>query len=182
MSRFGAKDTSALKSRASKLRGVIRDVIYTSKQNMYELYRTHMTGKTLDCEGFQRLVADVSGNSLDADEVMLVFKSLNRNRDDKITFQTFEEAFRSEEPTSVEFETIVIRKVREWMFQNKLSSELAFDSLCRGAGRFVEKTLSRPQFHKAIMANDVGLSAIQIDSLFAALTPDAVSPLDIRGW
>ncbi len=67
------------------------------------------------------------------------------------------------------------------MFQNKLSSELAFESLCRSAGRFIEKTLSRPQFHKAMMSNDVGLSAIQIDSLYAALTPDAVSPLDIKG-
>ena len=55
-------------------------------------------------------------------------------------------------------------------------------SLCRSAGRFTEKTLSRPQFHKAMVANEVGLSAVQIDSLFVALTPDAQSPLDIRGW
>lgn len=138
-----------------------------------------MTGKALDSEGFMRLVSEVSNNSLGEEEITLVFKSLIRNRDDKVTFQTFDEAFRSEEPTSTEFETVVIRKVREWMFKNKLSSELAFDSLCRGAGRFVEKSLTRPQFHKAIMANNVGISAIQIDSLYAALTPDAVSPLDI---
>jgi hypothetical protein len=75
---------------------------------------------------------------------MLVFKSIQKNRNDKISFQTFEEAFRSEEPTSGEFETVVIRKVREWMFQSKLSSEIAFDSLCRSAGRFVDKTLTRP--------------------------------------
>jgi len=77
-----------------------------------------------------------------------------------VLFQTFEEAFRSEAPTAEEFESIVIRKVREWMFQNKLSSEIAFDALCRSAGRFVEKTLTRPMFHKAIVSNDVGLSAI----------------------
>lgn len=74
---------------------------------------------------------------------------------------------------------MVIRKVREWMFQNKLSSEIAFDALCRSAGRFVEKTLSRAQFHKAMVSNDVGLSAIQIDALYSNLTPDATSGLDI---
>ena len=68
------------------------------------------------------------------------------------------------------------------MFQNKLSSEIAFDSLCRSAGQFIEKKLTRPQFHKAMVANEVGLAAVQIDSLFVALTPDAQSPLDIRGW
>ena len=33
-----------------------------------------------------------------------------------------------------------------------------------------------------MVANDVGLSAVQIDALFASLTPDAASPLDIRAW
>jgi hypothetical protein len=75
---------------------------------------------------------------------MLVFQSLSKNRNDKITFKVFEEVFRREEPTSGEFETVVIRKVREWMFRNKLSSEIAFDSLCRSVGRFIDKTLTRP--------------------------------------
>ena len=141
-----------------------------------------MTGKALDEEGFTTIVNEISRNGLSEEEITLVFKSLPKNRNDKVSFQTFEEVFRSEEPTSAEFETVVIRKVREWMFQNKLSSEIAFDSLCRSAGRFTEKTLSRPQFHKAMVANEVGLSAVQIDSLFVALTPDAQSPLDIRGW
>ena len=141
-----------------------------------------MTGSSLDMEGFQTIVDQVSGGGISEHEVKLVFKTLPRNRNEKITFQTFEEAFRSEEPTSGEFETIVIRKVREWMFQNKLSSELAFDALCRAAGRFVDKSLTRPQFHKAVVSNDIGLSAVQIDALFAALTPDATSNLDVRGW
>jgi hypothetical protein len=63
-----------------------------------------------------------------------------------VLFQTFEEAFRSEEPTSTEFETVIIRKVREWMFRNKLSAEMAYESLVRSAGRFIDKTLSRAQF------------------------------------
>lgn len=112
----------------------------------------------------------------------IVFKSLAKNRNDRVLFQTFEEAFRSEAPTSEEFESVVIRKVREWMFNSKLSSEIAFDALCRSAGRFIEKTLTRPQFHKAIVSNEVGLSAVQIDSLFSNLTTDAGASLDIQAW
>lgn len=33
-----------------------------------------------------------------------------------------------------------------------------------------------------MIANDVGLSAVQIDSLYAALTTDATSNLDLKGW
>jgi len=142
------------------LRGLIRDIFYTSRQNLYEIFKIGMTGNSMDSEGFWTIVSEVGRDCISQDEITLVFKSLVKNRNDKVTFQTFEEAFRSEEPTSTEFETVVVRKVREWMFKNKLSSEIAFDSLCRSAGRFVEKSLTRPQFHKAIVANEVGLSAV----------------------
>ncbi len=181
MSRFGGKDAGALKNHAAKVRAIIRDVIYTSKENLYDLFKIGMTGNALDLEGLLRIVSELNCG-LPEDEVTLVFKSIPKNKNDKISFQFFEEAFRSEEPSSEEFETVVIRKVREWMFKNKLSSEIAFDALCRSAGRFVDKTLSRAQFHKAMVSNDVGLSAVQIDCLFASLTPDAQSPLDIRSW
>ena len=75
-----------------------------------------MTGKALDEEGFTTIVNEISRSGLSEEEITLVFKSLPKNRNDKVSFQTFEEVFRSEEPTSAEFETVVIRKVREWMF------------------------------------------------------------------
>lgn len=68
------------------------------------------------------------------------------------------------------------------MFKNKLSSTLAFDTLCRSVGRYIEKSLTRPQFHKAMVANDVGLSAVQIDNLYANMTSDATSPMALRDW
>jgi len=142
ISRFGGKDANALRQHASKLRGIVRDVIYTSKQNLYDMFKLGMTGNSLDLDGLKRIVSELNCGMPD-DEVTLVFKSLPKNRNDKVSFQHFEEAFRSEEPTSEEFETVVIRKVREWMFKNKLSSEIAFDALCRSAGRFVDKSLSR---------------------------------------
>ncbi len=136
MSRFGGKDAGALKNHAAKVRAIIRDVIYTSKENLYDLFKIGMTGNALDLEGLLRIVSELNCG-LPEDEVTLVFKSIPKNKNDKISFQCFEEAFRSEEPSSEEFETVVIRKVREWMFKNKLSSEIAFDALCRSAGRFV---------------------------------------------
>jgi len=120
----------------------MRDVIYSSKINIYELYKVG-GGQSLDSEGFERIVQEINCG-FSEEETRLVFKSLAKNRNDRVLFQTFEEAFRSEAPTSEEFESVVIRKVREWMFNNKLSSEIAFDALCRSAGRFMEKTLTRP--------------------------------------
>ena len=160
MSRFGGKDGSQVKQNVAKLRGLIRDIFYTSRQNLYEIFKIGMTGSSLDEEGFAHIVAEVGRDCISEEEVKLVFKSLVKNRNDKVTFQTFEEVFRSEEPTGAEFQTVIIRKVREWMFKNKLSSEIAFDSLCRSAGRFVEKSLTRPMFHRAMVANEVGLSAV----------------------
>ena len=68
------------------------------------------------------------------------------------------------------------------MFQNKLSSEMAYDSICRAAGRYVDKTLSRAAFHKGMVSCEVGLSAVQVDALFSALTPDVLSDLDLKMW
>lgn len=85
-------------------------------------------------------------------------------------------------PTSAEFETKVIRTVRQWMYNNRLSSEMAFDTLCRSAGRFIERTLSRGLFHKACMICEVGLSAAQVDALFVALSSGAGQDLDLNSW
>ena len=57
MSRFGGKDTGAVKQSVAKLRGLIRDIFYTSKQNLYEIFKIGMTGTCLDDEGFSHIVA-----------------------------------------------------------------------------------------------------------------------------
>ena len=68
------------------------------------------------------------------------------------------------------------------MYQNNLSSELAFDALCGAAGRFVEKSLSRAAFHKAMSHCEVGLPAVQVDALFSSLTTDAQASLSLAMW
>ena len=82
----------------------------------------------------------------------------------------------------MEFETKVIRTVRQWMFNNRLSSEMAFDTLCRSAGRFIERTMTRATFHRACMNCEVGLSAAQVDALFVALSSGAGQDLDLNSW
>lgn len=116
MSRFGGADRTQKKKEAAKLRGLLRDIFYTSKTNIYEIFKIGMTGNSCDIEGFQRIVSEMSRGAISEMEALLIFKSLPKNANDKVSFQTFEEAFRSEEPTSGEFETVVIRRVREWMF------------------------------------------------------------------
>ena len=85
-------------------------------------------------------------------------------------------------PTGLDFETKVVRQVREWMHRNSLSAELAFDSLCRSVGHYHNKRLTRALFHRAFIANEVGLSAARIDSLFAALCSEANGEIDLDAW
>lgn len=83
----------------------------------------------------------------------------------------------------MDVETKVIRQVREWMFRNGLSSELAFDVLCRSIGKMHDnKKLTRAQFHRACTMNEVGLTAAKIDSLFTTLCSEANGEIDLNCW
>jgi hypothetical protein len=142
-----------------KLLDMMKDMIYTSNTSLYELFKEGATGGALDLDGFSKVFEVASEGSLKKAEIEAAFKAVAKNKNGKISFQTFEETFKSEVPTSGEFETKVIRTVRQWMYNNQLSSEMAFDTLCRSAGRYIERTLSRSLFHKACMICEVGLSA-----------------------
>jgi hypothetical protein len=89
----------------------------------------------------------VSGGALPVEDVETVFKSVVKNG--KMTFELFDQTFKSEVPSSLEMETKVIRQVREWMFLNHLSAETAFDTLCKVCSKFIDKRLDRTLFHKA---------------------------------
>ena len=157
--------SSLSKSRAvggsdnKKILAVLRDMIYTSNTSLYELFKVGAAGGALDFDGFAKVCETVSDGNMMKQDIQDAFKAITKNKNGKVSFQTFEETFKSEVPTSMEFETKVIRSVRQWMFNNHLSSEMAFDTLCRSAGRFVEKTMSRAAFHRACMNCEVGLSA-----------------------
>ena len=95
---------------------MLKDIIYSTKQNLYELFKNGMTGNSLDLEGFSRIISDISGDCVPTADIALCFKYLPKNKHGKVSFQIFEETFKSEVPSGLEFETIVIRKLREWMY------------------------------------------------------------------
>ena len=68
------------------------------------------------------------------------------------------------------------------MFNLNLSSEQAFAKLCKTVGRSNERHLSRQQFYRALAANNVGLTAAQIDSLYTLLASEANGDLDSNMW
>lgn len=55
------------------------------------------------------------------------------------------------------------------MFQNRLSSENAFDVLLKKADRIVQRRLSRVEFHKVMNSFDFRFTAPEIDGLFKIL-------------
>jgi len=79
-------------------------------------------------------------------------------------------------------ETKVIRNIRDWMYRNNLSAEMAFESFCRVVGNHTEKKLTRAQFHRALITLDVGLTAAQTDALFASLVSEANGLLEVNMW
>ena len=101
---------------------------------------------------------EASGGVVKAEVADSVFSAIIR-QENKLTFEVFEKIFRSEIPTSIEMETKVIRTIREWQFRNNLSAEMAFDSFCRVVGNYSDKTLTRAQFHRALITLEVGISA-----------------------
>lgn len=123
----------------------------------------------------------VSGGSYPADNAITVFNSLaSRGR---MTFETFEKNFKSKIPNPLEMDTKVIRKVREWMFLNKMSAEMAFDSFCRIVGRHTDKKLDRESFHRAMKTQEIGLTAAEIDSLYDLLLKESSKDLlDVDLW
>ena len=99
-----------------------------------------------------------------------------------MTFQVFDKNFKSVVPTSLEMETKVIRTIREWMFLNNMSAETTYDALCRTQQKTIDKLLDKESFQRAFASLGIGLSAVQVDSLFTALVSEANGLLDLNAW
>jgi len=52
---------------------------------MYDLFKQGMTGNSLDLDGLKTIVRELNCGMPD-DEVTLVFKSLPKNKNDKVSF------------------------------------------------------------------------------------------------
>lgn len=49
-----------------------------------------------------------------------------------------------------DWETKCVRKIREWMFKNNLSSETTFEMFLKSTNKIMQKRLTRVDFHKAL--------------------------------
>lgn len=177
-----ASSAQAPKADLQKPINTIRDIFYTSKRTLFNLFRAGvgMNGQQMELDGFLRLVHEVSEGGFPTEDAEAAFKGTAKMG--RMTFELFEKTFRSEVPNSLEMETKVIRQVREWMFLNNLSAEQAFDTFCRVVGRHLDKRLNRVALHKAMASLEVGLSAAQIDGLFTLLVSEAMGELDVNMW
>ena len=131
---------------------VIKDVFYSTGKSLFQLYRQCCSLGRLESEGFQTLL---QGLGLEEHDIETVFRKYADSDDKKsLSYQTFEKVFKLEVPNpgSHAMEVSVIKKVREWMFNKQYPSNGAFERLIRSVDRFSEKTLTRTDFHKAMVA------------------------------
>jgi hypothetical protein len=87
---------------------------------------------------------------------------------DKLSYKEFEEALSHLIPRagSQQFETLVIKKIRDWMFSKQYNTKSAFERLTRSVDRLKQNSMKRVDFHQAIIINRILLSAPEIDFLF----------------
>jgi len=169
--------------RAKRVIFDLRDLFYSTGKNLFELYKMgNPNAKTLDLDQFTNIVNECSDGHFNTSDIETVFMYMCHSLGGAMSFDVFEKNFRSEVPTGVEFETVVVRKVRSWMYKNRLSSEMAFDAFCRSTGNFVERLLSRPAFHEAFQQNEIHLAAAQIDALFNVLTGGQTETMTLKHW
>jgi hypothetical protein len=61
------------KPEAEKITAMLKDMIYSTKQNLYELFKVGMTGNSLDLEGLSRIVSEVSGGCVPDSDIEFCF-------------------------------------------------------------------------------------------------------------
>lgn len=95
-------------------------------------------------EDFLNLISSVSNGIIPKEELTNVYDRIlaangkKRSNRGEITYKEFEDVFTHIIPRlgSQKFETLAIKKVREWMFNKQYNTKTAFERLCRSADRF----------------------------------------------
>lgn len=128
---------------------------------------------------FLKILQGYSCNQLSDADIREAWQSCcaKHKKKDVIGFKEFSAEFSIHIPLSgsLDSETVVIRKVREWMFIKQYSTSCAFERLLRTADRLVQKTMRRPDLHVACVMNGVSLSAPEIDFLFDVLSQSSTA-------
>lgn len=132
---------------------------------------------------FKQLVETYSGNLIAEADIESMFGTVCRGKE-QLAFKDFEDNFKHNIPSThnLQSETLIIKKLREWMFQKQYSTKTAFDRLIRTVDRFGVNTLRRVDLHKACIVNRVGLTAPEIDFLYDLLLNGSEGDVTFEQW
>ena len=159
----------------------IKDLFYTSKKTVYELFQECKTGSGVDSQGLKKLVSKLSGNTTPEEEIEQAFRTV-ANGADSLSYLEFEKVFQWAKPIGTEWETKCIRAIKEWMFKSQLSSETAFDLMLAKTNKVLQKKLTRVDFHLALSELDLKFTAPEVDGLFKSLDVNNDGELDLEEW
>lgn len=108
-----------------------------------------------------------------------MFGQIKREFPQAVTFQEFQKAFAIDDPRErvrgpqgtmvAEYQTLV-RRVLEWMHKRRYTSKEAFTRLLGSVNRGKQDTLTRYDFQKAVIKENLPLKSPEIDFLFDMLT------------
>ena len=159
----------------------LKDLFYTSKKSIYELFQESKTGQSVDISGLSKLVQKYSSNTISAGQLEIIFKAVSKGAD-SLSYQQFEQAFTWQKLTGTEWETKCIRAIKDWMNKNSLSADSAFNLLLTVTGKAGQKKLTRVDFHAALADLDFKFSAPEVDGLFKAMDANSDGELDREEW
>jgi len=99
---------------------IIKELFYSVARPLYQIFREYGTGENMQEDQFVKIVKAYSRNVLQESDIRESFKAVLKScgRKDVLLFKDFQDHYGIEVPArgSIQAETEVIRKVREWMF------------------------------------------------------------------
>jgi hypothetical protein len=134
---------------AQQVVALIKDLFYSTRKSIYEIFNEAKLGSTVDFDGFNKVVQTYSNSNVNEDEIRSAFKYISKGKP-VLSYADFDKIFKWDLPAGGEWETRVIRTIREWMFKNSLSSETLFNLLLKNSNKLLQKRLNRVDFHKAL--------------------------------
>jgi hypothetical protein len=114
----------------------IKDVFYTSKKTIYDLFQEGKAGTTIDVIGLTKIVTKYSGGVVSEEQIDQVFRHVAKGAE-SLAYQDFDRIFQWPKVSGVEWETRCFRAIREWMFKSNLSSETVFELMLQKANKVI---------------------------------------------
>ena len=140
---------------------------------MYAIFKEEVPADKISFPSFFKVVAKYSNRVIPmetAEEVFQIALDKHGGRD-YLKWTEFEDYFKLKTPNPGMFQdqAAIIQKVKEWMQGRQYSAQQAYERLLKTSGKGNEQ-MGRYEFHKAVVDNELKLTAPEIDFLFDFLT------------